>query len=175
MGKEQPRRSRVPEKTSNSRGVMSTKLSRLTRTISTSGRRRKSRSRWRAVATPPKPPPRIRMRFFDAEASMGFPHHRPNEPVTSDAHSREPTTSEVRGLRLRASVDGLLAPDQFPLLGHGALHQEHEEHEPQAQDGEQPEDVEVGQGRRLLLAEVARATGGSSAATAAGSPVCCRK
>ena len=36
-----------------------------------------------------------------------------------------------------------------------ALHQEHEEHEPQAQDGEQPEDVEVGQGRRLLLAEVA--------------------
>ena len=31
------------------------------------------------------------MRFFDAVASMGFPQHRPNEPVTSDAHSREPT------------------------------------------------------------------------------------
>src|SRR6476659_1959377 len=54
------------------------------------------------------------------------------------------------------SVHGLLAPDQFTLLGHGALHQEHEEHEPQAQDGEQPEDVEVGQGRRLLLAEIAK-------------------
>ena len=73
MGKEQERRSRAPEKTSNSRGVMSRKLSRLTRTISTSGRRRQSPSRWRAVATPPKPPPRITMRFFDAEVCMGFP------------------------------------------------------------------------------------------------------
>ena len=52
------------------------------------------------------------------------------------------------------SVNGLLPPDELPLLGHGALHQEHEEHEPQAQDGEQPEDVEVGQGRRLLLTEI---------------------
>src|SRR5208337_2596211 len=68
MGKEQERRSSAPEKTSNSRGVTSRKLSRLTRTISTSGRPQKSPSRWRAVATPPIPPPRIRIRFFDAEA-----------------------------------------------------------------------------------------------------------
>ncbi len=52
------------------------------------------------------------------------------------------------------SVHRLLRPDVLPRLGHGSLHQEHEEHEPQAQDGEQPEDVEVGQGRRLLLTEV---------------------
>src|SRR5690349_13890076 len=84
-GKEQLRRSRVPEKTSNSRGVMSRKLSRLTRTISTSGRPRKSPSRWRAVATPPKPPPRIRMRFVDAEAPIASPHNCPNEAVTSEA------------------------------------------------------------------------------------------
>src|ERR1700730_773835 len=120
-GNEEPRKSRVPEKTSNSRGVMSTKLSRLTRTISTSGRRRQSPSRWRAVATPPKPPPRIRMLFFDAVASMGFPQYRPNEPVTSDTQSRAPTASGVRF----GQCNGLLTPDHFALLGHRALHQEH--------------------------------------------------
>ena len=65
---------------------------------------------------------------------------------------RTPTVGSRR--RPGALVNGLLTPDQLPLLGHGALHQEHEEHEPQAQDGEQPEDVEVGQGRRLLLTEI---------------------
>ena len=49
MGKEQWRTSRAPEQTSNNSGVMSRKLSRLTRTISTSERCRQSFSRWRAV------------------------------------------------------------------------------------------------------------------------------
>src|SRR5262249_3449074 len=65
-GNAQCRRSRVPEHTSKSRGVTRRKLSRLTSTISTSGRRLQSFSRWRAVYTPPKPPPRITMRVFPA-------------------------------------------------------------------------------------------------------------
>jgi len=40
---------RAPEQISNSNGVMRRKLSRLTRTISTSERRLRSRSKWRAV------------------------------------------------------------------------------------------------------------------------------
>ena len=42
----------------------------------------------------------------------------------------------------------------LPLLGHRALHEQHERDQGQRQDGEQPEVVEVGQRRRLLLAEV---------------------
>ena len=53
-------------------------------------------------------------------------------------------------------LSGLLPSDVLPGLGHRALHQEHEEHESQAQDGEQPEDVEVGQGRGLLLTEIGK-------------------
>src|SRR4051812_44341659 len=54
----------------------------------------------------------------------------------------------------RSVARSLLAPDQFPLLGHGSLHQEDKQHQSHAQDGEQPEDVEVGERRGLLLAEV---------------------
>src|SRR5215472_1479910 len=64
IGKEQWRASSAPEQTSNSSGVIRRKLSRLTRTISTSRGRLQSRSRWRAVVTPPKPPPRITIRVF---------------------------------------------------------------------------------------------------------------
>jgi hypothetical protein len=53
-------------------------------------------------------------------------------------------------------VDRYSPPDQLPIFGHQALHQEHEEHEPQAKNGEQSEDVEVGQGRRLLLIEIVK-------------------
>src|SRR5262249_6191240 len=53
-----------PEQPAKSNGVIRRKLSRLTRTISTSSRRRQSRSRCRAVVTPPKPPPRITTRVF---------------------------------------------------------------------------------------------------------------
>jgi len=33
------------------------------------------------------------MRFFDTVVFMRFSQYRPNEPVASDIHSREPTTS----------------------------------------------------------------------------------
>src|SRR5690349_5959372 len=127
-GKEQLRRSRVPEKTSNSRGVMTRKLSRLTRTISTSGRRRKSPSRWRAVATPPKPPPRIRMRFFDAEAFTASPRNCPNQAIPSEAppppitlrggRGHLPNSGMSRSLRRTAVGDG--CPGD---LGHDGVHQ----------------------------------------------------
>jgi hypothetical protein len=35
------------------------------------------------------------MRFFDAVVSIGYPHHPPNEPLTSGAQGWEPTTSEA--------------------------------------------------------------------------------
>jgi hypothetical protein len=65
---------------------------------------------------------------------------------------------------------GLLPSNALPLLGHGALLQEHEEQEPQAQDGEQPEDAELGQGRRLPLAEIGERLEGSTAATGPDRP-----
>src|SRR5262245_45077573 len=70
IGKEQWRASRVPEQTSKSSGVITRKLSRLTRTISTSRRRLQSCSRWPAVTTPPKPPPRITILVFGGCAEL---------------------------------------------------------------------------------------------------------
>ena len=40
------------------------------------------------------------------------------------------------------------------LLGHRALHEQHQKNQPHAQDGEQPEDIEIGERRSLLLAEI---------------------
>src|SRR5262249_36606898 len=67
IGTDTCRVSSVPEHTLNKSGVMTKKLSRLMRTTSTSGRRRKSFSRWRAVWAPPNPPPRITIRVLGAD------------------------------------------------------------------------------------------------------------
>src|SRR5262249_47744270 len=49
---------------------------------------------------------------------------------------------------------GLFRSDVGALLGHRALHEQHQNDEYHPQGGAQPEDVEVGQRRGLLLAEV---------------------
>ena len=73
------------------------------------------------------------------------PHRRNYRPVQRGRLriTRQKVKFDVAQLSSLPILSSLLPSDALPRLGHRALHQEHEEHEPQAQDGEQPEDVEA--------------------------------
>ena len=73
------------------------------------------------------------------------------------------------------SRNGLMRRDVLALLGHRALHQQHQNDECHRQDGAQPEDVEVGQRRGLLLAEVVERLDSPTVATGPGRRSTCRK
>src|SRR5262249_45235740 len=64
------------------------------------------------------------------------------------------TTNPGENSDRQPRLDRLLGGYMRTLLGHRALHEQDQNDERHGQDGEQPENVEVGHGRRLLLAEI---------------------